>query len=67
MLKFENLPRTNSTKYETQNILVKFQQNEHTPGHNMLEKNWTFFGSTIGKRCFTLLLEQFLWDNDLDL
>ena len=32
MLKCENLPRTNSTKYETQNILVKFQQNEHTPG-----------------------------------
>ena len=31
MLKWENLPRTNSTKYETQNILVKFQQNEHTP------------------------------------
>ena len=31
MLKCENLPRTNSTKYETQNILVKFQQNEHTP------------------------------------
>ena len=32
MLKCENLPRTNSTKYETQNILVKFQQNEYTPG-----------------------------------
>ena len=32
MLKCENLPRTNFTKYETQNILVKFQQNEHTPG-----------------------------------
>ena len=31
MLKCENLPRTNSTKYETQNILVKFQENEHTP------------------------------------
>ena len=31
MLMCENLPRTNSTKYETQNILVKFQQNEHTP------------------------------------
>ena len=31
MLKCENLPRRNSTKYETQNILVKFQQNEHTP------------------------------------
>ena len=31
MLKCENLPRTNSTKYETQNIFVKFQQNEHTP------------------------------------
>ena len=31
MLKCENLPRTNSTKYETHNILVKFQQNEHTP------------------------------------
>ena len=30
MLKCENLPRTNSTKYETQNIVVKFQQNEHT-------------------------------------
>ena len=30
MLKCENLPRTNSTKYETQNILVKFQQIEHT-------------------------------------
>ena len=33
MLKCENLPRTNSTKYETQNILVKFQQNEHTPAY----------------------------------
>ena len=32
MLKCENLPRTNATKYKTQNILVKFQQNEHTPG-----------------------------------
>ena len=32
MLKCENLPRTNSTKSETQNIFVKFQQNEHTPG-----------------------------------
>ena len=32
MLKCVNLQRTNSTKYETQNILVKFQQNEHTPG-----------------------------------
>ena len=33
MLKCENLPRTNSTKLcEIQNILVKFQQNEHTPG-----------------------------------
>ena len=31
MLKCQNLPRTNSTKYETQNILVKFEQNEHTP------------------------------------
>ena len=31
MLKCENLPRTNSTKYETINILAKFQQNEHTP------------------------------------
>ena len=30
-VKVWNLPRTNSTKYETQNILVKFQQNEHTP------------------------------------
>ena len=38
MLKCENLPRTNSTKYETQNILVKFQQNEHTPG--LLNKRW---------------------------
>ena len=27
-----NLPRTNSTKYETQNIFAKKQQNEHTPG-----------------------------------
>ena len=36
MLKCENLPRTNSTKYETQNILVKFQQNEHTPGSSDL-------------------------------
>ena len=34
MLKCENLPRTNSTKYETQNILVKFQQNEHTPAYS---------------------------------
>ena len=31
MLKCENLPSTNSTKFETQNILVKFQQNKHTP------------------------------------
>ena len=35
MLKYENIPRTNSTKYETQNILVKFQQNEHTPGRGV--------------------------------
>ena len=33
MLKCESLPRTNWTKSETQNIFVKFQQNEHTPGH----------------------------------
>ena len=26
-----NLPRTNSTKSETQNIFAKKQQNEHTP------------------------------------
>ena len=32
MLKCENLPRINSTTSETQNILVKFQQNKHTPG-----------------------------------
>ena len=34
MLKCENLPRTNSKKSETQNIVVKFQQYEHTPGIN---------------------------------
>ena len=27
-----NLPRTNSTKSETQNIFAKKQENEHTPG-----------------------------------
>ena len=27
-----NLPKTNSTKSETQNIFAKKQQNEHTPG-----------------------------------
>ena len=32
MLKCEHLPKTNSTKSETQNIVVKFQQNEHTLG-----------------------------------
>ena len=29
-----NLPRTNSTKSETQNIFGKKQQNEHTPAQN---------------------------------
>ena len=37
MLKCENLPRTNSTKYETQNILVKLQQNEHTSDFSLLK------------------------------
>ena len=31
ILKGRNLPRTNSTKSETQNIFPKKQQNEHTP------------------------------------
>ena len=31
ILKGRNLPRTNSTKSETQNIFAKKQQNEHTP------------------------------------
>ena len=31
IVKGRNLPRTNSTKSETQNILAKKQQNEHTP------------------------------------
>ena len=39
MLKCENIPRTNSTKYVTQNILVKFQQNEHTPGMHSCSPN----------------------------
>ena len=38
MLKCENLPRKNSTIYETQNILVKFQQNEHTPARSRQTK-----------------------------
>ena len=32
ILKGRNLPRTNSTKSETQNIFAKKQENEHTPG-----------------------------------
>ena len=32
ILKGRDLPRTNSTKSETQNISAKKQQNEHTPG-----------------------------------
>ena len=32
IVKGRNLPRTNSTKCETQNIFPKKQQNEHTPG-----------------------------------
>ena len=31
IVKGRNLPRTNSTKCETQNIFPKKQQNEHTP------------------------------------
>ena len=31
IVKGRNLPRTNSTKCETQNIFAKKQQNEHTP------------------------------------
>ena len=32
IVKGRNLPRTNSTKCETQIIFAKKQQNEHTPG-----------------------------------
>ena len=35
-MKGRNLPRTNSTKYETKNIFGKKQQNEHTPPKNAL-------------------------------
>ena len=31
IVKGRNLPRTNSTKSETQNIFAKKQENEHTP------------------------------------
>ena len=31
MLKSENLPKTNSTKSQTQIFLAKIQRNEHTP------------------------------------
>ena len=42
MLVCENLPRTNSTKSETQNIFVKFQQNEHTPVLHFFIKYFAF-------------------------
>ena len=32
IMRGRNLPRTNSTKSETQNIFAKKQENEHTPG-----------------------------------
>ena len=34
IVKGRNLPRTNSTKSETQNIFAKKQQNKHTPAQN---------------------------------
>ena len=34
IVKGRNLPRTNSTKSETQIIFAKKQQNEHTPEHH---------------------------------
>ena len=37
MLKCENLPRTNSTKSETQFLVAKIQRNEHTPGFGVDE------------------------------
>ena len=41
----ENLPRTNSTKCETQNIFVKSQQNEHTPA--LCDRNSVEFNSSL--------------------
>ena len=38
IVRARNLPRTNSTKYETQIIFAKKQQNEHTP------EVWALFG-----------------------
>ena len=35
IVKGRNLPRTNSTNSETQNIFAKKQQNEHTPDLNV--------------------------------
>ena len=42
-----NLPRTKSTKYETQNIFSKKRQNEHTPTQNLVltyffKRKWIF-------------------------
>ena len=50
ILKGRNLPRTNSTKSETQNIFAKKQENEHTPGRETRRagkqfKKW----KTLGK------------------
>ena len=35
IVKGRNLPRTNSTNSENQNIFSKKQQNEHTPAQNL--------------------------------
>ena len=39
IVKGRNLPRTNSTKSETQIIFAKKQENEHTPGFTTKNSN----------------------------
>ena len=51
-----NLPSTNSTKCETQNIFAKKQQNEHTPGV-------TFFKF---HKQFKVLTSYIIWIIDLE-
>ena len=48
IVKGRNLPRTNSTKSETQNIFAKKQENEHTPGpRNFTSLELTFIQKSV--------------------
>ena len=59
IVKGRNLPRTSSTKYETQNIFAKKKQNEHTP-EDKLHKIWNskYFCKKTAKRAHPWNFEQ---------